>query len=386
MQASRPRLPKITQGKNDLLVTATGQQYIDLFSANGAVWLGHCHPAIVDGVKEQLDNIWLTGALGTPIHDQALQLLSTFFPETHQVSGIYSTGMEAAEFAIRVARASTQRNGLIGFEGCMHGKSLATAYLGWNNRDRLEIPFIYRLPFVSCCQEAEIIEQLEAVLKQRAIAAVLIEPFQASAGGHRASDNFYQTLYRLCQQYQTLLIFDEILTGFYRQGSPFFFSGLGFVPDIILLGKSIGNGFPASAVVVNRQYPIEPKMLPGSTFSNNPLAAAAIVATLKQMKSQDILKKVELIHRLITKSLQDLTGLGVAVHGEGTLWVLELPEDLDVEAIINNIYQRGVIVNHTRNLIRLLPAVTIKLQHLETACGIILDELKKADGQGRTPA
>ncbi|MEM9508079.1 MAG: aminotransferase class III-fold pyridoxal phosphate-dependent enzyme, partial [Cyanobacteria bacterium P01_E01_bin.35] len=313
-----------------------------------------------------------------PIHDQALQLLSTFFPETHQVSGIYSTGMEAAEFAIRVARASTQRNGLVGFEGCMHGKSVATACLGWNNHNQVEIPFIHRLPFVSHCQEAEIIQQLEAVLKQRAIAAVLIEPFQASGGGHRASDNFYQTLYRLCRQYQTLLIFDEILTGFYRLGAPFFFSRLGFVPDIILLGKSIANGFPASAVVVNRQYPIEPKMLPGSTFSDNPLAAAAIVATLGQMKSQDTLAKVELIHRLITESLQDLTGIGVAVRGQGTLWVLELPEHLDAEAIINNIYQRGVIVSYTQNLIRLLPAVTIELQHLETACAIILDELKKA--------
>lgn len=369
----------ISHGCNDILVSTTGQHFIDMFSANGAVWLGHCNPEVVAKVNDQLQKVWLTGGLGTRVHNEAMQLLDTFLPDSHRACVFYSTGMEAAEFAIRVARVSTQHNGLVGFERGMHGKSLATAYLGWNNQDRLELPFIHRLPFVPQCPEAEILHQVEAVLSASSIAAVLIEPFQATGGGYRASYPFYQTLYELCQVHGTLLVFDEILTGFYRMGPPFFFSELGFVPDIILVGKSLANGFPASAVVVNRRYSIQAKMLPGSTFSNNPLLCAAIVATLRQIQGwHNLSGKVAKIGTIITEHLMGLKSLGIEIRGSGTLWVLELPNTLDIKAIVIQIYQQGVIVSHTRNLIRLLPPVTIEIKHLEQACLIIRHILEQA--------
>ncbi|MEQ9407605.1 MAG: aminotransferase class III-fold pyridoxal phosphate-dependent enzyme [Fuerstiella sp.] len=125
----------ITAARNDILIGNDGARYIDLFSAPGAVWLSHVNPQVTPVVQEQLNRIRTTGAIDTPIRDEASRLVNGFVPETHSLAGLSSTGMEAAEFAIRHARVTTGRNGFIGFNRGMHGKSMATAYPGWDNKD-----------------------------------------------------------------------------------------------------------------------------------------------------------------------------------------------------------------------------------------------------------
>ena len=369
---------RIIGAENDILFAADGQRYIDLFSAHGTTWLGHGNKDIAAAIAGQLQSIWISGGLETPVFLEAKSMVEGFFPPSHGVRGLYSTGMEAAEFAIRLARVVTRKNGVVGFEKSMHGKSLATAYLGWDNRDNVSLPCFHRLPFVQSCPEEEILRRLKEVLTGNPVSALFIEPLQGSGGGHMASKRFYEEVSSLCRAHDVLLVFDEILTGFYRTGPPFFFSEMGFVPDIILIGKALGNGFPVSGVVVDRKYPIVKDMLPGSTYAGNPLASAAVLATLGQIRSMNLPGRVELIEKTITGCLGPLAEIDIPVRGKGALWIVEVPATLDVEEIVWNIYSAGVCVGYTGHQIRILPAATITMTNLERACAVVTEEVMKA--------
>lgn len=376
MPLSRHSL-RIARAENDLLFTEDGQRYIDLFSAHGTTWLGHANKAIAADIAEQLRRVWITGGLETAVAVEAKALIEGFFPPTHGLAALYSTGMEAAEFAIRVARRVTGKNGVVGFENSMHGKSLATAYLGWDNKDGVSLPEFHRLPFVQRSSEADILRCLEDVLERRPISAVFVEPVQGSGGGHVASTRFCEEVFQLCRARGILLVFDEILTGFYRTGTPFCFSAMGFVPDIVLVGKAMGNGFPVSGVVADRRYAIQKEMLPGSTYAGNPLAAAAVVATLRQIKGMGLPERIARMEQTILAELTSLREIGIPTRGKGAIWIIELPQGWDVEEVAVNIYRAGVCVGYAGRHLRILPAATITLENLSRACAVVVEELAR---------
>jgi acetylornithine/succinyldiaminopimelate/putrescine aminotransferase len=371
------RYPNIIRAENDILVTGDGKRCIDLFSAHGAVLLGHTHRLIGEKISEQLEHVWISGGLETPAYVEAKVLIESFFPDSHSLAALYSTGMESAEFAIRMARIVTGKIGVIGFEQSLHGKSLATAYLGWDNQDGVHLPGYFRLPFVQTVSEEKVLELLDKTLSEQDISAVFIEPLQGSGGGYMASRQFYRETAQLCRKADALLVFDEILTGFYRTGTPFFFSDLGFVPDIVLSGKAMGNGFPVSAVVADKTHRIQKEMLPGSTFAANPLASAAVAATLQQMQTLNLPAMVAEIEKIVRKHFDPLKKIGITPRGRGALWIIELPQDMNMKDIVTNIYKAGVLVGFTQQQLRLMPAATIELKKLEFACTCITEELIK---------
>ena len=374
---SHDRYPlRIASAANDILVDDAGRSYVDLFSSHGATWLGHCNPQVTATVAEQLGRIWLTAGIETPVLGEARRLIESHFPGTHRLAQLSSTGMEAVEFAIRVARGVTGRTGIVGFDRSMHGKSTVTAGLAWDNRDGIDLPFVHRLPFLPRCPEGEILAGLERALAGGDVSSVFIEPVQGCGGGHAASPAFHREVARLCTIHGALLVFDEILTGFHRTGPPFVFSELGFVPDIVLVGKSIGNGFPVSGTLVHERFEIRPTMLPGSTFAGSPLAAAAVVGTLRLASTIDVPAKVAAIDATIRRTLQPVADGGVAMRGRGALWVLEIPPAVDIESLVTDIVGAGVAVGVAGRLIRILPAATIEPHNLENACRVIRDALR----------
>jgi 4-aminobutyrate aminotransferase-like enzyme len=387
MSASFPHVarPTIVRAENDLLFDAEGRRYVDLFSGHGVVWLGHADPEIVARVSDQLSRVWAAPGLLTPAAAEARAAVERWFPGSHGLAALYSTGMEAAEFAIRFARGATGRRAVVGFARSMHGKSVATARLGWPGGEGGELPDVVRLPLPPDCSEAETSRLLEARLAAGGVAAVFVEPIQGSGGGHEASAGFHREVSALCREAGALLVFDEILTGFHRTGPPFFFSELGFVPDVILIGKALGNGFPVSGVVADRRHPVRPDMLPGSTFAGNPLAAAAVAATLHRMESLDLPRRVAAIGACVAKVTEPLRAAGVVVRGRGALWVIEVPAVDDLIGVVVAAHARGVSVGHTGRLLRILPPATIEPAHLETACTVLVEEVLRALPAGRTP-
>lgn len=370
IRAIRERL-LVTRAEGDLVFDAADRPYVDLFAGNGAVFLGHVNPAVRDAVREQLDRIWIAGALSTPSRQEAASTLETFFAPSYRCAGLYSTGMEAAEFAMRVARAVTGRRGMLGFDGGMHGKSTAAAALGWPSELTL-LPDVRRLPYVPHASEERILELAHEALAAESVAAVFIEPLQGSAGGHLASKDFFGRLSELCERHGTLLVVDEIFSGFHRTGEAFLHQELGVLPDAVLVGKAMGNGFPVSAVMLHRKHSIDDRMLPNSTFSGNPLAAAAVVATLREMRRLDVRSKVALIEKIVLEELRAVVQAGMPLRGKGAFWVLELREHA-ADQTIARIFQGGVMVSSTSRYVRLLPAATIHPEHLTRACRVIRD-------------
>jgi acetylornithine/succinyldiaminopimelate/putrescine aminotransferase len=367
--------PVIQRAANDLLYAEDGQCYVDLFSAHGAVFLGHAEPSIARAIAQQLERIWLAGGLDTPLTSVARNVLESFFPGDYALAALYSTGMEAAEFALRFARGTTGRRGVIGYENSMHGKSMATAFLGWDNHDGLNLPDIHRLPFLQRHSEAEILQQTQAALAEGSTGAVFIEPIQGSAGALAGSPQFYREIARLTKQYAALLVVDEILTGFHRTGPAFCFMDLGIEPDVVLIGKTIGNGFPVSGVVANRRHPLRAEMLPGSTYAGNALACAAVTASLERLRAIDIVSSIGRIGETIEKHLGPLRSQACRVRGKGAMWMVELPTPQQAQDAAFAIYQAGVCVGVAGRYLRLLPAATIEPANLERACGVVARQL-----------
>jgi acetylornithine/succinyldiaminopimelate/putrescine aminotransferase len=370
LPAALDDLPRIVSARNDLLIDAVGHRLIDLFSANGAAFLGHAHPRIAQALKQQLDAVWLTGGLPTDAGDAARQALEARLPSGLRLAGLYTTGMEAAEFAMRMARVHTGRPSFVGFDRSMHGKSLATAALGWANAPT--VPIVHRLPSFADQPPAQVLQQLEDCLRQHPVAAVFLEPILGSGGGHVAPEGWCAELIALCHSHGALVVADEILCGVHRTGpflahAPMRADCAG--PDLLLLGKGLGNGFPVAAVAARADIACTAAMLPGSTYAGNPLAARAVAATLAELPAVDAQARVAAIAEAVQGAL---TGVGgVVLRGRGALWMLEVASAPRAQSLARRLYRQGVFVSCTAQYLRILPAATIAPAHLAQALAAV---------------
>ncbi len=361
------------RGRNEFLVAADGQEYMDLITGFGAVLLGHCHQPIIDGVGQQLQAIWQTGRLRTPINEEAANLVTSSLGQPYKHLQFYSTGNEAIEFAIRMANHATRRKAVVGFERSMHGKSVAASALCWQN-DFFDLKNVHTLPFVDTSPESEILDRLRQTLSSRKVAAVFIELIQGSNGGHEASPEFYRAVCDICREYETLCVVDEVLTGFYRSGHLSYSREVGITPDILIFGKAMGNGFPVSAVVSHADFEITDAMLPGSTFSNNPLVASAVVATLTEMQRLDMSNLLQQVDQAVRAELSPLGEHGINLRGSGALWALELPDTRSSLAVQAAALSAHIVLAVNGRFIRLFPPATIASENLRVA----LQAVKKA--------
>ncbi|GAB6194940.1 aminotransferase class III-fold pyridoxal phosphate-dependent enzyme [Lysobacter xanthus] len=372
---------EIVRGDGSTVHTRDGRALTDLACGFGSVFLGHAHPDVVAPVQHQLGQIWSGGSYPTAIQEEAKHLIADLLPTGFRPCGLYSTGMESVEFALRIAASHTGRNDFVGFACSMHGKSTLTAGLCWENAS-IGSHRAHTLPFVDTVPEADILDRLATLLATGTIAAVLVEPIQGSNGCLHASPSFYQQLIELCRRYGALSIFDEILTGLYRTGPRFRAEMLQAPPDLLVFAKSIGNGFPVSSVAALDHVPLLPGALPGSTFASNSLAAAAVVATLRVMERLPMQQLVADVGATVEQALRPCQVAGIRVRGGGALWALELGPHVEMGPLLQEIHQY-VLVTAQRRFIRVLPAANIDARLLRTACEYIADACIRAHSGGK---
>lgn len=363
-------MPAISHAAGSHAWSTDGRRYVDLMAGFGAVFLGHAHPRITRALQEQAGRLWQCGRLPTAPGEEAQARIGEFLPGGYRCGGLYSTGMESAEFALRLAAHRTGRSQFAGFARSMHGKSALTAALCWDNapvrQDNAHV-----LAFVDSIPEEEVLSRAARVLETRRVAALFVEPIQGSNGGHEASAAFYERLVALCRDTGTCCVFDEILTGLYRTGPAFYVERLASRPDFLLFAKSMANGFPVSSVAIPHDMEIAPQALPGSTFSGNPLAAAAVVATLAEMRELDMVARVAAIERTVREILGGHEARGLTLRGRGALWVLELAPEIRAEKLQASLLAEGLLASAQGRFLRLLPAATIDGGVLREACEAI---------------
>lgn len=304
-----------------------GTRYLDC-GGQGVFLFGHRHPAIVEAVKEQLDTQPLQSRfLPSPVVASAAERLSEVAPAGLQYVQFHSSGTDAVEMALKLARLAGRRR-LVAMENGFHGKTMGS--LSLTGRPAYRDPFEPLLPDVTHVAFGEL-EPLAAILSERpGECCVVLEPVQSEGGVIVPPEGYLAGVERLCAEHGALLVLDEIQTGLGRLGRWWGATAEGVEPDILVAGKILGGGvMPASAVVASAEM-FEPlnrdPYLHSATFANAPLVAAAAQATVDLLASTDVIDRAasmgaKLLGEL--RAVEDGAALLTDVRGVGLLLALE---------------------------------------------------------------
>ena len=330
-------------GLEDLVVTATsgatftdaeGRTYTDYHAAFGPPLLGHNDPDVDGAVAAAARSVGLMGVGVTPIEIELAEQLCELVPSVERVL-LTETGSEATFHAIRVARAATGRRHVIKFQGCYHGWHDAVAMnvisLPENvgRRDPLSkgvLPEVTEATIVCRFNDAE---DVERALTEHDVAAIILEPIPHNIGAVLPEDGFLERLRELATKHGTVLIFDEVITGF-RHTLGGFQSIAGVTPDLTTLGKAMGNGWPISALGGKAELmdlfsttPGRPAFFAG-TFNGHPPTAAAALATIDKLRREPVHEHVFRLGERARRALDELyrrLGIPAVVSGYGSVFL-----------------------------------------------------------------
>ncbi|MCB1911862.1 MAG: aminotransferase class III-fold pyridoxal phosphate-dependent enzyme, partial [Rhodocyclaceae bacterium] len=292
-----------SKAQNAELWDVEGRRYIDFVAGIAVVNTGHCHPKVVAAAQAQIP-LFSHTCFQVVAYDGYLRLaerLNALAPGNAPKKTFFlSTGAEAVENAIKIARAATGRPGVIAFQGGFHGRTLlALGLTGKIEPYKVGVgPFpaeIYHAPFPCELHGVSVDDAIRGVellfksdIEARRVAAFIVEPVQGEGGYYPAPPEFLQRLRALADQHGILLIADEIQTGVARTGKMFAVEHSGVVPDLITMAKGLGGGFPIAAVVGRADImdALNPGGL-GSTYAGAPMACAAALAVLDVVESEN---------------------------------------------------------------------------------------------------
>jgi 4-aminobutyrate aminotransferase-like enzyme/UTP-glucose-1-phosphate uridylyltransferase len=386
----------IAGGNGCYVHDADGNTFHD-FSFGLNVPLGHGHIKVATAVYDAMLSVVNTGNYATLGRARLSERLQSILLQRYTAWQFYSAGTESVEAALRYARAITGRHGFISFEGSYHGRTTGSVSLAemraWNGPRMggcIRVPFAdaYRWPDWKARLGAAI-DTISAADRQR-IAAVVVEPIQ----GERVvvpPPQFLRLLRTLCDTHGWLLIADEVLTGLGRTGHALASSAAGIDPDIVCLGKCLGNGYPISAVAVRDRYaPLLAPLLGTTTFGGNPVACAAALATLEAYETERVWENVREVGERFVAALDRLRESRHVgdLRGRGMLAGIEFVKDpsskeVDRETcrrVAEELLRRGVLVTSLNNVIRLTPPLTTTAAQVLKVADIVVRTIRDLAG------
>lgn len=353
-QAAIPRaLSHATQvfahhAKNSEIWDVEGRRYVDFAGGIAVLNTGHCHPRVIAAATEQMNRFTHTcvQVLAYEPYVELAERLNALAPFDGPARTIFfTTGAEAVENSIKIARAATGRSGVIAFAGSFHGRTIMTSALTGKTLPykRGFGPFpaeIYHLPFPIEHHNVTVQESLKALdflfradIEPSRVAAIIIEPVQGEGGFYEAPHELLVELRRICDRHGILLIADEVQSGFARTGKMFGFEHSGVQPDLVTIAKSLAGGFPLSGII-GRDHIMqaaEPGGL-GGTYAGNPIACAAALAVLDVIEDEQLLARADRIGARIKQRLHELAQrndtlpIG-AIRGPGAMIGFEIFKD-----------------------------------------------------------
>jgi 4-aminobutyrate aminotransferase/(S)-3-amino-2-methylpropionate transaminase len=378
-----------------------GKQYLDFVAGIGVLNVGHNHPRVVAAVEKQLKDVTHMAfqvAAYRPYLELAAKLNRLVGKGEPYKSIFLTSGAEAVENAVKIARAYTNRSAVIAFRGGFHGRTmLGVSLTGMSQPYKQNFgPFaseIFHTPFPDAYRDMTTERALEALDEVFAtdvapdrVAAIIIEPVQGDGGFLPAPVPFLKTLREITKRHGIVLIADEIQTGFGRTGKLFGFEHSGIQPDLVTVAKSLAGGFPLSGVVGRAEIMDAP--LPGGlggTYGGNAIGCAAALAVLEAFEKDGLLDRAESLgHRLETglRELAKKHSIIGNVRGLGFMQAIELvtdqktktPDPDRAQRVIDNARQQGLLVIKCgvhRNVIRFLAPLVVSDENLHKALAII---------------
>ena len=363
-------------GKGSWLFDEEGNRYLDFIAGIATNSLGHGHPALVEAIQEQAEQlVHCSNLYEIPIQEEAAGMLcdATDFDEVF----FCNSGAEANEAAIKLARKHAADNygpekyEILTFDKSFHGRTYGG--LSATAQPALQEAFGPMLPGFAYAPFGNLEAVKEAVGPQTA--AILVEPIQGEGGINVAPGGFLEGLRELCDEHGALLIFDEVQTGMGRTGHLFAYQGMGVVPDVLTSAKGLGGGVPVGAVLAKEECAALGPGNHGSTFGGNPLAMAAVKAVLGVVNDPHFLEEVRFKGKILKNALEVLAERipGAEVRGEGLLIGLDLGPDLAPE-FFQDCLNEGLLVNVVSGTtIRLAPPLTVTRTEVRHALNTFRD-------------
>jgi 4-aminobutyrate aminotransferase / (S)-3-amino-2-methylpropionate transaminase / 5-aminovalerate transaminase len=401
----------VARARNAEIWDVEGRRYIDFASGIAVLNTGHLHPKVQAAVAKQLDAFSHTCLMITPYESAVVlaETLNRLAPGPSPKKAIFvTTGAEAVENCIKIARAHTGRSGVIAFGGGFHGRTfMAMALTGKVAPYKAGFgPFpaeVYHAPYPIAYHGVSVEDSLEALehifkydIEPARVAAIIIEPVMGEGGFYIAPPEFLQGLRRLCDQHGIVLVIDEIQTGFARTGKMFAIEYAGIEPDLMTMAKSLAGGFPLAAVVGKAAIMDAPG--PGGlggTYAGSPIACAAALAVIEAIAEENLCGRALAIGELMTGVLRELAreipAIG-EVRNLGAMVAMELVKNRDphspdadlTKALTRRAAEKGLVLLSCGiygNVIRFLVPLTASDAIVREGLGIIAESLRELTAQ-----
>ena len=393
------RLAQTVPGPKDLVVTdaagctlktADGRIYLDMISGIAVSNVGHSHPAVVAAVEEQIGryaHVNVYGRFTLPPQVEIAERLARVSPGELDVAFLTSTGTEANEGALKLARKYTDRPGFVAFEGSFHGRTFGSLSVSW--KDEWRKPFEPLLGPVTFVPFDDLQAASNAIGDETA--AVIVEPVQGEAGVRIPSDEFLPGLRDLCTERGALLICDEVQGAMGRSGHWFSCQNWDVTPDIITLAKALGGGLPLGALLSTAEIFstfLDPPLSHLTTFGGNPVACAAAIAAFDVIESEDLIARANEVGAYLREGLESVRRQFpeslVGIRGMGLWYAIDIADPGLTMDLAGRMEERGVIVGSMLNssgTIRIAPPLTVRRQEIDTLIGVLRISLQELFGE-----
>ena len=373
-----PLMLEIEKAEGVFLFDIQGKKYFDLISGISVSNMGHRHPKVIRAISDQLDKYLYLMVYGEYVQSPQVKfanLLAEQLPPVLNNTYLVNSGSEAVEGALKLAKRYTGRSEIVAFNNAYHGSTYGALSVMGNeelkNSFRPLVPGTRFLEFGNFKDLDQISEHT---------ACVIIEPIQGEAGIVLPPKNYLKAIRDKCTETGTLLILDEIQTGFGRTGTLFAFEQFDIVPDIICFAKGIGGGMPIGAFVSSREimsvFKTDPVLGHITTFGGHPVSCAAAFANLQALleegwvdqvfAKEDLFRKL-LVHKKIKK-----------LRGKGLFLAMDMRDNKQVQDLIKILLDKGIIVDwflFRDDSIRIAPPLIITIKEIEEACQLIIEAL-----------
>jgi acetylornithine/N-succinyldiaminopimelate aminotransferase len=365
---------ELVAGKGAKVKDSTGRSYLDFIAGIAVCNLGHSPVPVKKAVEEQLNKVWhVSNLFQISQQEQAAKLLAL----ASGLDAVFfcNSGAEANEAAIKLAKKHTGKTKILSFKQSFHGRTFAT--MSATGQEKIHSGFGPLLPAFEYLPYND--EDTLAKVDGEDIAAIMVEVIQGEGGVNPGKETFLKEVEKKCEELGALLIIDEVQTGIGRTGAPFAYQHHGLNPDIITAAKGLGSGFPVGAMIGRKE--LVSTFSPGthgSTFGGNPLAMAAVKATLETIFDDDFLNGVKSKSDTFIRSLKEKLEPSPSVKevkGKGFMIGIEL--ETEAKESIELLRNSGLLTLPAGpNVIRLLPPLTVTETELEEALGILIETLQ----------
>lgn len=399
------------EGYGVVLKDVDGNEFLDFSSGIYVTSLGHCHPKVSEAVATWAKKLMNAHDFTTPIKEKALEKLVDVLPGNLNGVQFYSDGTSAVEAAIRAARAINGKQEFISCFRDFHGKSMAAVSCAQMTRGDVysygptRAPGFYMVPrpnpYRPTFAKADGTIDTDAYIQFYAdfiqegtvgnVSAFVLEPVQGWGGSIFPPDDFFPKLRKLCDEKGILLIDDEVLAGMGRTGEWLAINHWNTVPDVVTLGKSMGNGFPVTAVVVKEEYADAlDKISASSSYGGNPMACAAALASLEVIEEEDILENVRTVGEFIAKRMQSMEAnhpIVGHIKAKGFLLGIELVKDKNTKEpfadagklVYQKAFRKGLAWIPAGHILRMSPPLIMDEEHAAMGLDMIEESIAEVE-------